>query len=1026
MNFKQKFREEFEKLNPAQREAAEAIEGPVLVVAGPGTGKTQTLALRLANILIKTQARPHNLLALTFTESAAIELKKRLAEIIGPDAYGITASTFHAFCARLHGLFPAEFATTRERVQIDELRQQQIFKEILEQGDFPLLRPLRAPELYLRDLSKAISDLKREGINSEQLREIVQAEQETLSQEERINPRTKKPFGKILQAEKRIVKNLELADFYKLYQEKLEAEGFTDYDDLILSVIEKLAPVKFEKLGRGIPPIPPSPPLSKGGTSPRADDNFLLAYLQENYLYVTVDEFQDTNGAQNAILKAWASYDSKPNLCVVGDDDQSIYRFQGASLLNILEFREHYPETKIVTLTRNYRSTQTILDSARSVIEKNSERLANKITDLSKELTAENFPKLKNPIRVAESASETDEVGFITTEIQKLLARKVAPSEIAVIYRNRFHGDIFADALRRAGVPVHRTDGQNALLNSRVKQLLALLHSINNPADSIALMAVLFADFIDLQPVEVYRLAKKADRENNLLDVMLLEDSAEAVRNLGNKLLAWQKAKIEMNLFEFVENVAAESGLTKIIANKKDYESAEALAAFLTFARNFSISNEAPDLGKFLEDLDAMVSQGIALPLPARPTEAVTLTTAHRAKGLEWAHVFIIRAEDNSWGGKPRRQMLKLPESILVEANTVHDATEQDKEKNIEDERRLFYVAMTRAKESLTISVAGNYDFREMTPSRFIAELDSDLSEKFSVPADPLSALPLDSAPELDPESRKFLTSLLAEFRLSPTALNNYLCCPKRFLLENLLRLPTLVDPDERAGAIFGLAVHAGLEEFSREFKLTGKLPKNETAFTALRKALKKEPLTERQYSRIEKDAVIALEKYLEFHSSRFQPPVEVEYGFGRHDIHLNDIALTGKVDRIDFVPQTKDEVIFIDYKSQKPYSRAAIQGETANSTGDAYRQLLFYLLLAELDSRFIFKPREAVLSFVRQNDAGEFKDESFVPERGEIEDLKKTIRKVWRRISDLDFGCISGEEDADCRRCRYKDICAG
>jgi DNA helicase-2/ATP-dependent DNA helicase PcrA len=233
MNLNQEsFLEEFNNLNPAQREAAETIEGSVLIVAGPGSGKTQTLALRLANILKKTQAKPHNLLALTFTESGAIALKKRLASIIGSEAYGITATTFHSFCARLHALFPAEFATTRERIQIDELLQQQLFREILAKGDFPLLRPLRAADLYLRDIASAISNLKREGISPARLLEITEGEKEELSTQERINPKTKKPYGRILDAEKRIAKNLELADFYTAYQTELEEKGFTDFDDL--------------------------------------------------------------------------------------------------------------------------------------------------------------------------------------------------------------------------------------------------------------------------------------------------------------------------------------------------------------------------------------------------------------------------------------------------------------------------------------------------------------------------------------------------------------------------------------------------------------------------------------------------------------------------------------------------------------------------------------------------------------------------------------------------------------------------
>ncbi|MFH1375393.1 MAG: ATP-dependent DNA helicase [Patescibacteria group bacterium] len=1010
MSFKKKFNEEFEKLNPAQREAAETVEGPVLIVAGPGTGKTQTLALRLANILQKTQAKPHNLLALTFTESAAIELKKRLAEIIGPDAYGIQASTFHSFCARLHATFPAEFATTRERVQIDELQQSQLFREILTAGEFPLLKPLRAPELYLYDLSRALSDLKREGVAPEKLREIIEAEEKELVQEERINPKTKKPFGKILQAEKRLAKNLELAEFYAQYQELLNERGFTDYDDLILSVVNKLTPQisggLTEKVAGGLIK------KEKGG-EPEGEDSFLLAYLQENFLYATVDEFQDTNGAQNAILTAWVGGDPKPNLCVVGDDDQSIFRFQGASLANILEFHENFPEAQIVTLTENYRSTQKLLDAAMSLIGKNEERLVNKIEGLSKDLTTPGVARNPRGCIVAEASNEADEITFVTTQIQKLLKAKVTPEEIAVLYRNRVHGDMLTGALSRKQVPFFRADGQNALRNARVQQLVKLLRIVENPKDALSSLATFFADFTGIPAVEVYRISREVSFAESFLDIAL-KSKQKAVKALAEKLLNFQKMKAEQNLLELVENIAAGSGLTQVIAKNEEFEAAEALTAFLTFVRTFATTREVPTLENLLADIAVMEKLNIRLAVPARLHAAITLTTAHSAKGLEWENVFILHADDNSWGGRAKPEKLKLPE-------LVPGTSESEKDKRLEDERRLFYVAMTRAKQGLTISVANSYESREMTPSRFIAEIDPKLIEKVSAPAAGLAALPLEGDQKLDPDSQKFLKSLLKDFRLSPTALNNYLCCPQKFLFQNLLRLPTALSVDDRLGAIFGSAVHTGFEEFFREFKQTGKLPEIELAIKGLKKSLDREPLTKTQRSDIERDAVPAIEKYIADHTAKLQPPVEIEYNFGKHDVHLDDIPLTGKVDRIDFIPQTKTDVIFVDYKAMKPLTRAQIQGETANSTGDPYRQLLFYLLLAELDNRFIFKPREVVLSFVRADDKGDFHDEAFSPPREEIEELKKLIKETFGKIQKLEFAC---PEDADCKRCDFREVC--
>ncbi|MCF7846249.1 MAG: ATP-dependent helicase [Candidatus Peribacteraceae bacterium] len=995
MDFIKNFRAEFEKLNPNQKQAVDAVEGPLLIVAGPGTGKTQTLALRLANILHKTQARPHNLLALTFTEAAAIELKKRLAQIIGPDAYSIEATTFHSFCARLHATFPAEFATTRERLPLDELGQLQLFREILNPKNFELLAPLRAPDLYLKDIGRALSDLKREGYAPEKFREILAKEKSELENAERINPRTGKPFIKIRDAETRLAKNFELADFYEKYQTLLDERGLADYDDLILSVVEKLN--------------------SK-------ENEFLLGYLQENFLYATVDEFQDTNGAQNAILQAWASFDEKPNLCVVGDDDQSIFRFQGASLKNITDFQKKYPATAVIPLTQNYRSTQKILDTATSLIEKNSERLVHEIPKLEKNLTAAlEFKKTIAP-QVVAAGSGADEVAFVVDAVQKLIFEKTPPEEIAVIYRNRAHGDALSDALVRKKIPVFRADGRNALANPRVQQMINLLKIVAEPNDALSSLAVFFADFSGIAEVEVYKISKAADFKNNFLDVALESENSKT-KEFAQKLLNFQKRQASENLLELTENIAAESGLTAKVAELEEYEAAEALHTFLEFVRNFAVSREEPTLENLLADLAAMQKNYIRLAIPNRPHAAVTLTTAHSAKGLEWEQVFVIHADDASWGGRAKPQKLKLPDILGI--------GEPDKEKKIEEERRLFFVALTRAKQAFTISYAENYESRQVVASRFIAEIDSSLLEFTRAPEAGTATLPLAGEQKFSLDTQKFLTSLLENFRLSPTALNNFLDCPRKFLFQNLLRLPTKVSVDDRLGQIFGTAVHAAFEAFFREYKTTQKLPQIETAFTALQKSLAREPLTQQQFAAVERDAKSALEKYFASHAG-LRPPVEVEFNFAKHEVRFDDVPLTGKIDRIDAIPQTTpsglrptsetaNEVCFIDYKSVPPMTPAAICGETANSTGNSYRQLLFYSLLAELDSRFVFKPREMVLSFVRPDKNGEFRDESFTPQKAEIEELKKTTKGAWGKIQKLEFDC---DESSDCRRCDFREIC--
>jgi DNA helicase-2/ATP-dependent DNA helicase PcrA len=1008
---KSNFQTAFAELNPAQKQAAEQIEGPLLILAGPGTGKTQTVALRLANILAKTQAKPHNLLALTYTESGAIALKKRLASIIGAEAYGITATTFHSFCQSLAGMFPSEFAGTKDRTPLDELGKFKLLRDVLGTGNYPELAPAKNADGAIGDIGSALSTLKREGVTPTKLLELIGADETELAGLERVNKRTGKPFGKVLDLEKKITKNKELARIYAAYQALLAERELADFDDLILDVVAKLQD---------------------------SNNEFLLAYLQENYLYVTVDEFQDTNGAQEAILRAWASYDDSPNLCVVGDDDQSIYRFQGASLANILDFRANYPKAEIVTLTANYRSTQPILDASRSLIEKNEQRLTNAIPDLSKILTAAGKQKSGAEPKILNCQTAEDEAACVAREIQKLLAAGTQPAEIAVLYRKRRHADLLADYLQRAAVPAHRLDGQNALTNKRVQQLVGLLQAVERPNDPAALLSVLFADYSGIQPVDAYRLARAVERDDAFLDFLTDEAklaelgaaterrpaivfrNPESLQKLTANFLNWLELKQTVSLTELTESIAAESGLSATIVSGKEYESAEAVAAFVDFVRSFEISSESAGLAELLADLKTMQSQNLSLKLSARAHAAVQLMTAHGAKGLEFQHVFVIHATDNDWGGRRRGERIKLPD--LVEGAPGADP----KATYLEDERRLFYVALTRARQSLTLTVAASYEGREQTPSRFLAELSAELINREQVKLAPAEKLPFlvptDLRPELDPESRAFLTSLVEYLRISPSALNTYLACPRRFLFEQLLRVPASLDPSDRAGAIFGTAVHAALEEFYRELRQTGKLPATEIALAALEKSLRREPLTAKQRADFRRDAGAAVEKYLEFYSPTAVPPIDVEFSFARHEVHLDAIPLTGKIDRIDPIAGQPKAVRCLDYKTSPVATRNAILGLTANSTGDAYRQLVFYKLLAELDSRFVFEVAEVVLAFVGPTEKGEFVEESFTPTAEELAALKTQIREIHARIQKLEFSCT--EDTEACRNCRLKKLC--
>ncbi|MCH8244685.1 UvrD-helicase domain-containing protein [Patescibacteria group bacterium] len=325
----------YSQLNTEQKKAVDTVEGPVMVVAGPGTGKTYILTLRIAKILKETDIESENILALTFTEAASQEMRERLVAMMGAEAYRVGIFTFHGFCNDIIQRNSDEFPDIIGAVHITDIEQVERVKEILEDSVFSLLRPFGNPSYYVRPLLRRVSDLKRAGISTEEFAKHIAEQKEEFKQLTKGTKRT----GKEESLEKQIARNKELALFYEKYQKMLHSSLLYDYDDMILKVVEVLS-------GRGE----------------------LLISLQEQYLYLLADEHQDVNYAQNTVLELLSSFHKSPNLFIVGDEKQAIFRFQGASRENFLYFKNLYKKVKVINLKSNYRSTQTILNVADNII----------------------------------------------------------------------------------------------------------------------------------------------------------------------------------------------------------------------------------------------------------------------------------------------------------------------------------------------------------------------------------------------------------------------------------------------------------------------------------------------------------------------------------------------------------------------------------------------------------------------------------------------------------------------------------
>ncbi len=486
------FEEYYSRLNLAQRLAVDTVEGPVMVVAGPGTGKTQVVAMRVANILKKTQARPNNVLCLTFSVSGATAMRERLRSLIGPDAYRVNVNTIHGFCNDIIGSHPHVFEQWSAFAQISDVDRYRVVNEIIE-SMLPNLELVnkKNPLRRTKEILSRISLLKREG-KSDYAELDRTAEEFGQVQSGKSKPGTKIHAANVASARK----FKELIEIFKRYQAALERSGRYDYDDMILTVIKALK-----------------------------EEDWLLASLQERYQYLLVDEFQDTNGAQYEVIKLLTTPrtpDDKPNLFIVGDDDQAIYRFQGANLKNILSFRERFPDAPVIALTISYRCTQAILDAAGTLISYNTERLVGKISGLDKTLKSGKGDAGNSP-RLFLSPSDVSEPWMIADIIDERIVAGTLASQIAVLTQTNAELRPLYEVLRARSIPVQMSGTVNLLENASIMQLLSILSAIRNPHDASALAGALACDCFGCHPSDLGRLFERRREQHAPLLQILLE-----------------------------------------------------------------------------------------------------------------------------------------------------------------------------------------------------------------------------------------------------------------------------------------------------------------------------------------------------------------------------------------------------------------------------------------------------------------------------------------------------------------------
>lgn len=1053
------FDELYVRLNAGQRRAVDAIEGPVMVMAGPGTGKTQVLAMRIANILRVTQMDPWNILCLTFTESGVVAMRERLLSIIGTPAYYVRIHTFHSFCHEIIQENPQLFAWTRGVQVISDIDRIVMFRRIVDglSARSPL-KPFGDPYLYFQDMASNIQDLKREDISPEEFSDMLrrlasfteavgeraqeffalapkdrtngrcgaihahlkaaakkaklpasmaallehmygtyqEAEEQAEGKRESSKARTAYKSGLKKWLEKTIdtwPKQEEMTHVYAKYQEALHQEGRYDYEDMIAKVAAQM----------------------------KADDA-LLARYQEQFQYILVDEYQDTNGAQHEVVDLLGSFDDKPNIFVVGDDKQSIYRFQGASLANMLHFYERYKDSiEVVSLKENYRSQQMILDAALGVISHNQESVARYVPGVTQELAAvtERAPER---VTLHTFPSEDAEDYFVAARAKELIGKGVAPSEIAVLYRYNRDGDSLLRLLQRLHVPVRLEIGADVLKDHLVQQWLALLNWIVDGKSDEQLARILQYSWWHLPTIDVLKAIHYAGR--NYKQLYTVMSSGRELHAAGvtkpalclafaAKLAEWNKDAVGMPLQQWLEKLIVESHfLDHVMENDHEAVALRKVTTLLHEAKKLNLAHHEFTLADFMRHIALLQYHGV--PLVAEPwqsrVQAVRLMSAHKAKGLEFEHVFMTRLNDKHWGNVREANHAPLPQGLVKYDYVIGDTNE--------DERRLFYVALTRAKQHVYLTRAvHNANGRETVPAIFVHEVPSAtvaVDTTHETDADTLlrlqTGLLSPFAHDKDGDAREYVKSLLESYVMSVTHLNNYLECPRRFYFRNLLQIPTT----KTKSLAMGSAAHEALYDFFADINETGNVPSKEFLLKQFERVMKRQLLPKVDMSDALEHGRHMLADYYTHYQTKFHDSSLLEYSFAGHGVHVGGLTLTGTIDRIEILDARRKTANVVDYKTGN-VERGL---KKLQPGGDYHRQLVFYKLLCDESPRFPYTMVSGEVDFVEEGKRGFVKKKIEVRQE-EVHELRDTIARVWREIQELKFlDPLSGCQKKECEYC--------
>ncbi len=902
------FTDSYGKLNKAQREAVDTTEGPVMVVAGPGTGKTQVLALRIANILQKTDAGAESVLCLTFTNSGVRAMRERLERYIGNDANRVSISTFHSFAIGLiekhYDLL--DFAHPPELLSDEEAIV--LVDSILENNEWEHIRPRANPTMYFNDLKHLISLLKRERISAEEFLAEVKKEINTLeSDPDNISSRgetkgsLKKEIEKKIESLKRTE---EVVVFYKLYEKEKRAQNVMDYDDALEYAV--LLAEQYEDV--------------------RAD-------IRENYLYILVDEHQDSSGVQNSFLKAvWGDVE-KPNIFVVGDDRQLIYAFSGASLSYFEEFANCFGKAKCITLSDNYRSTEAILSLADDLLQSTmaSGTLVSHTKGNEKSIRAEySYPR--------------DEVIGAGLYFKRQIQNGVDPSQCALLVPRNYHVREAIDIFSSLGLPV--SSGNNvSLFSARETMMLRrVLGIIADPFDSRLITESVLDQTSGIPVLLGHTFLHAMKRTDITLADLVSAGNSEGLFADTNPVSLWG-----VKLSKWVDSLSSESvplivatiGNELLVDTSSDTDEllarVEIVRSFIHLAMLYTERNRTPSVKGFLEYLNRMELYGAHI---VRATfgkdSGVRVMTLHKSKGLEYERVWIAHMNEEVMMSE-KKTGFALPEKIK----------EHIRARDVEMAKRELYVAITRAKKQCIISYANEgYTGNELSLAEIIRELpdthfvirSQEETEKEIIDEDIKLFTKFAKKEKEYDDVVDLVKQHYSDTKVSVTLLNNFFECPRKWYFRNFLQLPEV----KGVSLSLGSAVHSVIEYILK----SPTMPSEKIIDTEIAGALMREGVSdEKELKRLSRDAMRAVGGWVKKYYPHLAKDRISERSLSFKDESFPHLLMYGKIDLTERFPDRS--VMVTDFKTGLSKTSGVIEKRDDEGRLSSYmRQLAMYSYL--------------------------------------------------------------------------------